>query len=61
MSAWEAAGQSDEWFTPKYIFDAMGVEFDTDVASTALMAIGERGVAALQTTSGHPLFAEVSV
>ena len=32
MSAWEAAGQSDEWYTPKYIFDALGCEFDLDVA-----------------------------
>lgn len=23
---------SDEWYTPKYIFDALGVEFDVDVA-----------------------------
>ena len=28
----EALGKSDEWYTPKYIFDAMGVEFDMDVA-----------------------------
>jgi hypothetical protein len=33
LSAWEAAGQSDEWYTPKYIFDALGCEFDTDVAA----------------------------
>jgi hypothetical protein len=34
MSAWEAAGKSDEWFTPRYIFDAMmPVEFDLDVAA----------------------------
>lgn len=32
MSHWEAAGQSDEWYTPKYIFDALGCEFDLDVA-----------------------------
>lgn len=31
MSAWETAGQSDNWFTPKYVFDAMGVTFDLDV------------------------------
>lgn len=24
---------SDEWYTPRYIFDAMGVEFDLDVAA----------------------------
>ena len=33
MSAWEAPGQSDEWFTPAYIFDALGCTFDMDVAS----------------------------
>lgn len=34
MSAWEAsAGASDEWYTPKYIFDALGCQFDLDVAS----------------------------
>lgn len=33
MSAWEAsAGASDEWYTPAYIFDALGVRFDLDVA-----------------------------
>lgn len=33
MSAWEAAGKSDEWYTPRYIFDALGCTFDLDVAS----------------------------
>jgi len=32
MSHWEAAGQSDEWYTPKHVFDALGTAFDTDVA-----------------------------
>jgi hypothetical protein len=32
MSAYEAAGDSDDWITPKYIFDALGVQFDLDVA-----------------------------
>lgn len=32
MSAWEASGKSDEWYTPKYIFDALGCHFDLDVA-----------------------------
>jgi hypothetical protein len=27
----EAIGKSDEWFTPKYIFDALQVKFDCDV------------------------------
>ena len=29
----EKASESDEWYTPKYIFDAIGVQFDMDVAS----------------------------
>ena len=33
MSAWEAPSQSDDWITPKYIFDALGVTFDLDVAA----------------------------
>lgn len=33
MAAYEKAGESDEWYTPKYIFDALGVEFDLDVAA----------------------------
>lgn len=33
MSAWEEAGKSDEWYTPKYIFDALGCRFDLDVAA----------------------------
>lgn len=33
MSAWETTGQSDEWYTPKYIFDALGCHFDLDVAA----------------------------
>ena len=33
MSAWEQSGKSDEWYTPKYIFDALRVTFDLDVAS----------------------------
>ena len=33
MSVWERPGKSDEWYTPKYIFDAMKAEFDMDVAS----------------------------
>lgn len=33
MSHWEANGASDEWYTPKYIFDALGCRFDLDVAA----------------------------
>lgn len=32
MGSWESAGKSNEWYTPKYIFDALGCEFDQDVA-----------------------------
>lgn len=32
MSVWESLGKSDEWYTPKYIFDALGCCFDMDVA-----------------------------
>lgn len=32
MSHWETPGASDEWYTPKYIFDALGCRFDLDVA-----------------------------
>lgn len=32
MSAWEATGRTNEWYTPKYIFDALGCRFDLDVA-----------------------------
>jgi len=35
VSAWETPGASDEWFTPAYVFDALGVRFDMDVASPA--------------------------
>lgn len=33
MAAYEKAGESDEWYTPKYIFDALGAKFDLDVAA----------------------------
>jgi hypothetical protein len=33
MSYWEANGKSDEWYTPKYIFDALQCRFDLDVAA----------------------------
>lgn len=32
MSAWEATGKTNEWYTPAYIFDALGCQFDLDVA-----------------------------
>ncbi|MCJ8138403.1 phage N-6-adenine-methyltransferase [Falsirhodobacter halotolerans] len=34
MSAWEISlGASDEWYTPRYIFDALGCAFLMDVAA----------------------------
>lgn len=35
MSKWESSlGQTDEWYTPRYIFDALEVDyFDVDVAA----------------------------
>lgn len=33
MSHWEQTGMSDEGYTPKYIFDALGCNFDMDVAA----------------------------
>jgi len=33
MKIHEAKGQSNEWYTPKYIFDALGLGFDLDVAA----------------------------
>lgn len=36
MSHWETAGQSDHWYTPKYIFDAMDTRFDLDPAAPKL-------------------------
>ena len=33
MGQWETKGASDEWYTPAYIFDALGERFDMDVAS----------------------------
>ncbi len=29
----QAVGETDEWYTPAYIFEALNVEFDLDVAS----------------------------
>ena len=33
MAAYEASGETDEWYTPRYIFDALGDHFDLDVAA----------------------------
>lgn len=36
MGQWETPGKSDEWYTPKYIFDALGCRFDLDPANAAV-------------------------
>ena len=33
MSHWEGIGKSNEWYTPKYVFDALKCMFDLDVAA----------------------------
>jgi len=33
MSEWEAAGKSDDWYTPAWIFSGLGCRFDLDVAA----------------------------
>jgi len=33
MGVWESIGKSDEWYTPRYVFDALGCRFDLDVAA----------------------------
>ena len=35
MAAYEAAGETNEWYTPRYIFEALGERFDLDVACPA--------------------------
>lgn len=32
MSHWETPGASDEWYTPAFVFEALGERFDLDVA-----------------------------
>lgn len=32
MGYWDTPGASDEWFTPAYVFEALGETFDLDVA-----------------------------
>lgn len=53
MSHWETAGASDEWYTPKFVFDALGETFDMDVAAPHLIPswIGDRLVCT--TPRGH--------
>jgi hypothetical protein len=34
MSKWEPSlGATDQWYTPRHVFDALGCEFDLDVAA----------------------------
>ncbi|WP_234189730.1 MULTISPECIES: hypothetical protein [Shinella] len=32
MAYWDTPGKSDEWYTPRHVFDALGCAFDLDVA-----------------------------
>jgi hypothetical protein len=52
VSAWEAAGATDEWYTPRYVFDALGCRFDMDVAAPAA---GPRHVPAARWLSSDGL------
>jgi hypothetical protein len=36
MGYWETSGKSNDWYTPKFIFDALGCQFDLDVANGAI-------------------------
>lgn len=51
VSYWEARGRSDDWYTPKYIFDALGCRFNMDVAGVP----GGRGT---HVPAKHFLFAD---
>lgn len=33
MGYWDKPGASDEWYTPAYVFEALGERFDLDVAA----------------------------
>ena len=35
MGVYEKRGETDEWYTPRYVFDELGEEFDLDVACPA--------------------------
>lgn len=38
MSHWESSGKSSDWYTPKFVFDALGCTFDLDVAGAPIPA-----------------------
>jgi hypothetical protein len=52
VAAYETAGETDEWYTPRYIFDALGEQFDLDVACPPE---GPRHVPATAWYSSHSL------
>lgn len=39
MAKHETPGRSDEWYTPPYVFEAMGATFDMDVAHPGLETV----------------------
>lgn len=43
MSHWEASGQSNEWYTPPEVFEALGCEFDLDVAGAPRANVPSHG------------------
>lgn len=43
MSSWEGLGKSDEWYTPPEVFEALGCEFDLDVAGAVKASVPARG------------------
>lgn len=51
----EALGKSDEWYTPEYIFEALGTVFDLDVAPARF---GESFVPANNMLCGNGLDSE---
>jgi hypothetical protein len=51
----ETLGKSDEWYTPRYLFDAMGVKFDLDVTPARL---GQSFVPAHKFLKGDGLIEE---
>ncbi|WP_112437334.1 DNA N-6-adenine-methyltransferase [Rhizobium sp.] len=57
MGYWDTNGRSDEWYTPKHVFDALGCHFDMDVASPAT---GTTHVPATSFLSADSLQAEWS-
>lgn len=43
MSYWEATGKTDEWYTPPEVFEALGCQFDLDVAGAATARVPAQG------------------